>query len=74
MKLSTELIQNLVRAALAEDVGAGDITTESSVPAELRAKAVILAKEPCVVAGLPLAQLRFRSRAPEFRPTERCEI
>jgi nicotinate-nucleotide pyrophosphorylase (carboxylating) len=59
MKLSTELIQNLVRSALAEDVGAGDITTESAVPAELRAKAVILAKEPCVVAGLPLVVAVF---------------
>ena len=59
MKLSTELIPNLVRAALAEDVGAGDITTECAVPAELRAKAVILAKEPCVVAGLPLVEAVF---------------
>jgi nicotinate-nucleotide pyrophosphorylase (carboxylating) len=59
MTLSTELIQNVVRAALAEDVGAGDITTESAVPAELCAKAVIVAKEPCVVAGLPLVEAVF---------------
>lgn len=59
MTLPTELIQKMARAALAEDVGAGDITTESTVPAELRARAVILAKEPCVVAGLPVAEAVF---------------
>ena len=57
--LSHELIVQLVRAALAEDVGAGDITTETAVPAELRAEAVIIAKEPCVVAGLPLVSAVF---------------
>lgn len=60
MTLSPELIQNLVRAALAEDVGGGDVTTEFTVPANLRGKAYILAKEPCVVAGLPLADAVFR--------------
>ena len=53
--LPVEYIQHLVRTALAEDVGAGDITTEATVPAETRAQAVIVAKEPAVVAGLPLA-------------------
>ncbi|MBM3858770.1 MAG: carboxylating nicotinate-nucleotide diphosphorylase [Verrucomicrobia bacterium] len=59
MKLSPDTIRSLARAALAEDVGAGDITTESVVPVESRAKAVILAKEPCVVAGLPLVEAVF---------------
>ena len=53
--LPVEYVQHLVRTALAEDVGAGDITTEATVPAETRAQAVIVAKEPAVVAGLPLA-------------------
>ncbi len=59
MTLSSELIHSIVRAALAEDVGAGDITTETTVPAELRAQAIIIAKEPCVVAGLPLVEAVF---------------
>lgn len=57
--LPIEIVQNLVRAALAEDVGAGDITTEMSVPADLRGTAHIIAKEPCVIAGLPLAKAVF---------------
>jgi nicotinate-nucleotide pyrophosphorylase (carboxylating) len=59
MTLASELIQNLVRAALAEDIGAGDITTETAIPADQRAEASIIAKEPCVVAGLPLVEAVF---------------
>ena len=57
--LSPETIRGIVRAALAEDIGAGDITTEAAVPADLRTEAVIVAKEPCVVAGLPLVEAVF---------------
>jgi len=47
-------IDSLVRTALAEDLGAGDLTTRLTVPAEKRARAEISAKESAVVAGLPL--------------------
>ena len=57
--LSIEAIKNFVRTALAEDVGAGDITTEVSVPADMAGTATILAKEPCVVAGLALVAVVF---------------
>ncbi|HVL64088.1 MAG TPA: carboxylating nicotinate-nucleotide diphosphorylase [Actinomycetota bacterium] len=43
-----------VRGFLAEDVGRGDVTTEAVVPAELRGTARLEAREPFVVAGLPL--------------------
>ena len=48
-----------MRAALAEDIGAGDITTEAAIPADQRAEACIVAKESCVVAGLPLVEAVF---------------
>jgi nicotinate-nucleotide pyrophosphorylase (carboxylating) len=57
--LPREFIQNMVRAALAEDIGAGDITTEAAIPADQRAEACIIGKEPCVVAGLPLVEEVF---------------
>jgi len=66
--LPSELIQNLVRAALAEDIGAGDITTESVIPAEARAEASIIAKEPCIVAGLPLAEAVFTELGARLTP------
>jgi nicotinate-nucleotide pyrophosphorylase (carboxylating) len=57
--LPREFIRNIVRAALAEDIGAGDITTEAAIPADQRAEACIVAKEACVVAGLPLVEEVF---------------
>lgn len=53
-------IQNLIKQALAEDVGSGDITTNAIIPKEQRAKAVIMAKEAGVIAGLGVASEVFR--------------
>jgi nicotinate-nucleotide pyrophosphorylase (carboxylating) len=48
-----ELLDRLIDLALDEDLGAaGDVTTLALVPAEARGTAVLLAKEPMVVAGL----------------------
>jgi nicotinate-nucleotide pyrophosphorylase (carboxylating) len=43
----------VIRAALEEDVGLGDITTLATVPAGTRARAGLIAKEKLLVAGLP---------------------
>ena len=45
-------LHTLVRRALAEDVGPGDVTTNACVPAHVRATARIVAKQELVVAGL----------------------
>jgi nicotinate-nucleotide pyrophosphorylase (carboxylating) len=42
-----------LRAALAEDLGAGDITSELTVTPEAKAEGTLLAKSPLVIAGLP---------------------
>jgi len=55
--LPHEFVRSLVGAALAEDVGAGDLTAEIAVPADQRAEACIVAREPCVVAGMPRAAI-----------------
>ena len=47
-------IREVIRRALAEDVGTGDITTEACVAAEARAEGVFLAREPLVLAGVEL--------------------
>jgi nicotinate-nucleotide pyrophosphorylase (carboxylating) len=65
--LSAEYVLHLARTALAEDVGAGDITTDAAIPPDLPARAVILAKEPCVVAGLPLVEAVFAELDPCLR-------
>jgi nicotinate-nucleotide pyrophosphorylase (carboxylating) len=50
---------DLVRMALAEDVGAGDVTTESCIDPMLEAEAVIVAKARGVLAGLEVARIVF---------------
>lgn len=60
-------LEPIVRAALAEDIRSGDITTEATVPANLLARAVIFAKEPGVVAGLDVAELVFALLDPELQ-------
>jgi nicotinate-nucleotide pyrophosphorylase (carboxylating) len=46
--------------ALAEDIGAGDVTTLAVVPENSKATAVMRAREHLVVAGLALAEAAFR--------------
>lgn len=54
-----EIFRNLVKQALAEDLGEGDLTTEALLPPEETARASIIAKEDLVTAGLPLVEMVF---------------
>lgn len=59
--LSPLVVEPLVRAALAEDLGlAGDVTTDTVVPADRRATARLTARDTGVVAGTDLAVAAFR--------------
>lgn len=49
-------IREAVERALREDVGSGDVTTESTVPEDAQASGYFLTREPLVLAGLPLLQ------------------
>jgi nicotinate-nucleotide pyrophosphorylase (carboxylating) len=49
----------IIRNALAEDLGTGDVTTCATVPADLTAGAAMVAREPLVICGLPLAEAVF---------------
>jgi nicotinate-nucleotide pyrophosphorylase (carboxylating) len=64
------LIGAAIDAALAEDLGlAGDITTNAIIAADSSSRAVIAARKPGRIAGLPLAEAAFRRLDPfaEFR-------
>jgi nicotinate-nucleotide pyrophosphorylase (carboxylating) len=61
MNWHSEEIEGLVRRALAEDVGSGDATTTAIVPPGTPAKAIILARQTLVCAGLPIAENVFRA-------------
>jgi nicotinate-nucleotide pyrophosphorylase (carboxylating) len=56
--------RDIVRRALAEDLGWGDVTTDATVAAEQRARGVILVKSACVIAGLEVALETFRQLDP----------
>jgi len=59
--LPSVMMEPLVRMALLEDLGrAGDLTTDAIVPADRRATALLVARQPGVVAGLELARLAFQ--------------
>jgi nicotinate-nucleotide pyrophosphorylase (carboxylating) len=62
-------IQRLVREALAEDIGAGDVTTAATAPPDLPARARLIAREPLTVAGLELAFAAFRELSPGIEIT-----
>lgn len=57
--LDETCIKNIVRRALDEDLGTGDITTLLTVAPEKLGAAIILAKQECVVAGMELAARSF---------------
>jgi nicotinate-nucleotide pyrophosphorylase (carboxylating) len=71
--------RELVRRALAEDFGWGDVTTEGVIDPKQQARAIILAKSPCVLAGLEVASEAFRQLDPGVAITvhrndgDRCE-
>lgn len=59
MSLDMEKFRTLVRAALKEDIGKGDITSKLTVPKQAQALALIMAKEDAVIAGLSVAKLVY---------------
>jgi nicotinate-nucleotide pyrophosphorylase (carboxylating) len=64
MDLSQHIIDEVVAAALREDIGHGDLTTLAVIPADVAATAHITAREGGVVAGLPVAAAVFRAVEP----------
>jgi len=58
--LAEEKIRRIIKLALEEDIGSGDITTETVIPADMPAKAEIVARQDCVVCGIEVAELVFK--------------
>jgi nicotinate-nucleotide pyrophosphorylase (carboxylating) len=49
--------KNLIRMALAEDLGSGDVSSHFAIPAKSRSQAVFIAKQNGVLAGMPFIEL-----------------
>ena len=59
-RLEPSQYRDIVRRALEEDVGSGDLTTCATVQPDARARGVFIAKADCVVAGCDVAAEVFR--------------
>jgi nicotinate-nucleotide pyrophosphorylase (carboxylating) len=59
-----------VSRALEEDLGrAGDVTSIATVPEDTRGRAIVVARKPGVVSGLPWVDAAFRRLSPEMKIT-----
>jgi len=63
--------RDLVRRALDEDIGQGDITTQAVVAEDQRARGVVIMKSAGVIAGLDIAAETFRQLDPDITMTLR---
>lgn len=60
IQLNLDEVNQILENALREDIGSGDITTNLLFPYDAECRAIILAKEEGLVAGLPIAEMVFR--------------
>jgi nicotinate-nucleotide pyrophosphorylase (carboxylating) len=70
--LPLELLEDMLRAALREDLGTGDVTVRTLIPPGRWGRAEIIAREPLRVAGADLAFRVFTILHPAVRSVFRC--
>ena len=61
MDIPAAELQRIVDAALVEDLGWGDVTTDNLVPARAMARAAVVYRTPGIVCGIPVLTRVFRS-------------
>jgi nicotinate-nucleotide pyrophosphorylase (carboxylating) len=59
-KSEFQKIKKIIKTALEEDLGSGDITTNLTIPEKQKGKGFIIAKEEGIIAGLDVAKLVFK--------------
>jgi nicotinate-nucleotide pyrophosphorylase (carboxylating) len=60
LRLDPDEIRRAVRAALDEDIGSGDVTSEATIPEKAIATAFMVARQRMVVAGIEFAEAAFQ--------------
>ena len=60
-EFQTRDVYTVIRRALVEDVGTGDVTSNSIIPAEARMDGQIIAKQKGIIAGLDVAEAVYRT-------------
>jgi len=69
MKTTDQLIDDLLNLAFAEDVGDGDHTTLSTIPADETGRQRLIVKEEGILAGVEIAAKVFAKFDPELKMT-----
>ena len=81
--LDAHKLDAIVRHALIEDIGRGDITTQLTIPKDKDAKAVFKLNQDCIICGLPVAEkvlktvdgsVQFEPMVKEGRPVKKGKI
>lgn len=65
--MSNDYLKNFISNALVEDVGDGDHSSQSCIPANAEGKMQLLVKEPGVLAGVEVAFEVFRQLQPDIQ-------
>jgi len=65
IQMDWDKIDSIIKNALNEDVGSGDITTDTISPPDAKCEAQIIAKEKGIIAGIPIAKRVFQKLDPE---------
>lgn len=69
MKTTEQLVDELIELAFAEDIGDGDATTLSTIPADASGKQQLIVKEEGILAGVDIARRVFEKFDPEMKMT-----
>jgi nicotinate-nucleotide pyrophosphorylase (carboxylating) len=66
-KLDWDAVDRIIELALREDIGPGDVTTRHLIPPHARAAADLVAREPGVLAGMPVVCRLLKSFDPKLK-------
>jgi nicotinate-nucleotide pyrophosphorylase (carboxylating) len=66
-KINSQELKLIIKRALLEDIGRGDITTQLSIPKNRLIKAEIIAKEDFLLCGIKIAQAVFKTVDPSLK-------
>jgi nicotinate-nucleotide pyrophosphorylase (carboxylating) len=61
-----DLVGEIIKKSLSEDIGSGDITTNSLIPKEMISKATMVAKADGIIAGMNVAKAVFQQLSTEI--------
>ncbi|MFA4854403.1 MAG: carboxylating nicotinate-nucleotide diphosphorylase [Candidatus Omnitrophota bacterium] len=66
-EINPEKLETIIRHALIEDIGRGDITTQLTIPKDKEIKAKIIAKEDFLLCGVIVAEKVFKTVDPSIK-------